>query len=293
VVVAVKALACQLPCEQGVPLSRFSVSEIRAEIVSQGIAAISTTTLWRWLSEDAIRPWYHRSWIFPRDPDFALKAGRVLDLYHRQWEGVKLSPEDHVLSADEKTSIQARRRIHPVVAGGPGRTMRVEHEYRRQGALAYLAAMNVHTGQVFGRCSDRSTIVAFDSLVEQVMCKEPYRSARRVFWIMDNGSCHRGESSVSRLQSRWANIIPVHLPVHASWLNQVEIYFSIVQRKVLTPGNFDSLAELEQRLLAFQKRYARMARPFRWHFTRNDLARLLKTLDNDQYPMPDLAVAGS
>jgi len=283
VVVEVKALACQLPSERGIPLSRFSIAEIRTQVMSQGIVTrISSATLWRWLNQDAIRPWYHRSWIFPRDPDFAVKAGRVLDLYHRRWEGEDLSAEDYVLSADEKTSIQARQRLHPVVPGGPGEVMKVEHEYKRQGALAYIAALDVHKGTVFGRCEERSTIEAFDRLVEQVMSTEPYCSAQRVFWIIDNGSTHRGEASVQRLQAKWPTIIPVHLPVHASWINQIEIYFSIVQRKVLTPNHFSSLRELQYRILAFQERYAQLTRPFRWEFTRTDLARLMLRLGSQE-----------
>jgi len=134
VVVAVKALACELPSRLGVPLSRLHLPDIAAEVVSRGIVAeISGTTVWRWLSEDAIRPWAHRSWIFPRDPDFEAKAARVLDLYARQWQGEPLGEGDFVVSADEKTSIQARSRCHATLAPAPGRDMRVEHEYERVG----------------------------------------------------------------------------------------------------------------------------------------------------------------
>ena len=110
------------------------------------------------------------------------------------------------------------------------------------------------------------------------MRQEPYRSARRVFWIFDNGSSHRGQKADQRLQSRWPSIIPVHTPVHASWLNQVEIYFSIIQRKVLTPNDFACLADLAAALLAFQYRYEKSAVPFRWTFTRDELAALLQRL---------------
>jgi hypothetical protein len=122
----------------GLPLSRFSISEIRQEVLARGIVAeISGATLWRWLSSDPIRPWRHRSWIFPRDPQFAEKAGRVLDLYGRVWKGRRLKPSEFVLSADEKTSVQCRKRRHQSLATGPHRTMRVEHEYERCGSWAY------------------------------------------------------------------------------------------------------------------------------------------------------------
>src|SRR3981081_3553646 len=111
VVVQVKALACELPHRLGLPLSRLSLADIRREVMAQGIVGqVSGTTLWRWLSADALRPWRHRSWIFPRDPDFASKAGRILDLYARLWQGEPLQSSEFVISADEKTSIQARCR---------------------------------------------------------------------------------------------------------------------------------------------------------------------------------------
>jgi len=147
-----------------------------------------------------------------------------------------------------------------------------------RGSLAYLAAWDVRPAKVFGRCDETTGIVPFNRLVEHVMAQEPYRSAPRVFWIMDNGTSHRGERGDKRIQGKWKNIVPVHTPVHASWLNQVEIYFSVVQRKVLTPNDFDSLAAVEDRLLRFQEHYERAANPFRWKFTRRDLVQLLERI---------------
>jgi hypothetical protein len=253
------------------------------------VASVGETTVWRWLSEDALRPWCHRSWIFPRDPAFAQKAGRVLDLYAGTWEGAPLASTDYVISTDEKTSIQARGRTHATQAPRPGQPMRVEHEYRRCGAWIYLAAWDVRRAKIYGRCVPKMCIAAFDSLVEQVMSQEPYRSATRVFWIMDNCSSHRGERCTDRLRKRWPAIIVVHTPLHASWLNQVEIYFSVVQRKVLTPNDFASLAALEDRLLRFQEHYESVARPFEWKFTRADLAKLLAKLPVARLTLPTAA----
>jgi hypothetical protein len=279
VAIDVKAIACELPTRLGLPLSRLHVPDIRSEVIRRGIVAeISGATIWRWLSEDAIRPWAHRSWIFPRDPNFEAKAARVLDLYARVWEGKPLGRKDFVVSADEKTSIQARQRCHPTLPPGPGRPERVEHEYERGGALAYLAAWDCHRAKVFGRCEATTGIEPFTRLVDQVMSVEPYASARRVFWVVDNGSSHRGQASIDRLTKKWPNAHLVHVPVHASWLNQVEIYFSAIQRKVLTPNDFADLAEVEQRLLAFERLYQEAARPFEWKFTRHDLALLMKRL---------------
>jgi hypothetical protein len=198
-VVQVKALACELPHTLGLPLSRLSIQEIRQHVISQGLVAeISGATLWRWLSSDALRPWQHRSWIFPRDPDFADKAGPILDLYERIWEGAPLGTDDYVISADEKTSIQARRRKQPTLPPAAGRPTRVEHEYFREGAWTYLAAWDVHRARIFGRCELKSGIAPVDRLVTEVMGQEPYKSARRVFWIMDNCSAHRGQKAAER-----------------------------------------------------------------------------------------------
>ncbi len=242
------------------------------------VAQISGATLWRWLSQDALRPWRHRSWIFPRDPAFAAKAGRILDLYERRWQGLPLGPRDYVLCADEKTSIQVRRRCQPTLPPRPGRPMYVEHEYEQGGAWAYLAAWDVHRAKVFGRCEATTGIAPFERLVAQVTRHEPYRSARRVFWIVDNGSGHRGQPAAARLQARWPQATLVHTPIHASWLNQIEIYFSIVQRKVLAPNDFRSLTAVKDRLLRFQTHYEATTTPFQWTFRRRDLYRLLAKL---------------
>jgi DDE superfamily endonuclease len=256
-----------------------TLPDIATEVIARGIVAeISGTTIWRWLSEDAIRPWKQRSWIFPRDPNFETKAGRVLDLYAHTWEGKPLAKRDFVISADEKTSIQARVRRHPTLAPAPRRDMRVEHEYERGGALAYFAAWDVHHPKIFGRCEPTTGIAPFGRLVDQVMTTEPYTSARRVFWVVDNGSSHRGQRAINRLQERWPNARLIQLPIHASWLNQVEIYFSVVQRKVLTPNDFTDLADVEKRLLALERRYEHTAAPFEWKFTRTDLTKLMERL---------------
>ncbi len=275
----IKALACALPKERDLPFSRLSHADIAHEAVQRGVvASISGTTVWRWLSAEAIKPWSHRSWIFPRDAQFGEKASRLLDLYQGIWEGRPLGPDDYVISADEKTSIQARRRIHPGSAPAAGRCRRVEFEYQRGGALAYMAAWDVRRAKVFGQCESTTGIESYRRLVDLVMQQEPYRSARRVFWVTDNGSSHRGQVSVQRLSEWYPNAIQVHTPVHASWLNQIEIYFSVVQRKVLTPNDFADLQEVKARLLGFQARYEQYAKPFEWKFTRDDLKVLLAKL---------------
>lgn len=259
-----------------VPLSRWSAVDIARYARQSGlVATISDSTVWRWLHEDAIKPWQHRSWVFPRDPQFATKAGRILDLYQRVWNRKQLQDDEFVLCADEKTSIQARARRHITYPSQPGSPMKVEHEYRRCGAWAYIAALDVHRVKLFGLCEHKSGIAPFDRLVDQVMSQTPYKEARRVFWIVDNGSAHRGPKSVARFHGKYSNLSLIHGPIHASWINQIEIYFSILQRKALTPNDFPSLQALKERILGFQQYYEEIAKPFEWKFTRKDLHRLL------------------
>src|ERR1700682_2789108 len=278
-VVQIKAWACELPATHHLPLSRWSTEDLAREVCQTGlVASVSGSTIWRWLHQDAIRPWYHRSWIFPRDPQFADKAGRLLDLYARGWEDKPLKDDEFVISADEKTSIQARRRKHVTQTCRPRTPMHVEHEYFRCGAWTYIAGLDVHHARVFGRCESKNGIAPFDRLVEQVMTRPPYNDARRVFWIVDNCSVHRGAKAVERLRTLYPRLALVHAPIHASWLNQIEIYFSVVQRKVLTPNDFTDLNTLAERLLDFQYYWETTAQPFEWKFTRRDLTQLLDKL---------------
>lgn len=269
-----------MPVTHGLPLGRFSRTELHRLVIERGVTDASASTVWRWLHDDAIKPWQTRSWIFARDPAFAQKAGRALDLYARIFEGRRLRPDEYVICADEKSQLQALGRRHPTVPVGPGRPALVEFEYRRGGTLAYLAAWDVHHANLFDRVETKTGIDPFGRLVEQVMTAEPYASARRVFWIVDNGSSHAGKTSTVRMQQAWPTAQLIHLPIHASWLNQAELFFSIVQRKALTPNDFASLDDLAQRLVAFGAHYRQIARPFEWTFTRQDLNRVLAQIAN-------------
>ena len=287
-VAEVKAIACELPATHGLPLSRFSRAELHRLVIERGVSDASASTIWRWLHDDALKPWQQRSWIFPRDPRFREKAGRVLDLYQRRFEGRRLRPDELVVCADEKSQLQALGRRHETVPVAPGRPALVEFEYRRNGTLAYLAAWDVHHARLFDRVEPKTGIEPFGRLAAQVMTSEPYASARTVYWIVDNGSSHAGSASIRRLEHAWPNLRLVHLPIHASWLNQIELYFSIVQRKALTPNDFDSLAALGERLLRFGDHYRQIARPFQWTFTRTDLDRLLAQIETHK---PHLTLA--
>ena len=279
VVAGIKALACEPPEERNVPLSRWSSHELAAQAVTEGLVeAISSSTVRRWLHADAIKPWRYRSWIFPRDADFAAKASRVLDLYGRVYDGEALGEDDYVISADEKSQLQALRRCHPGRPAGPGHLAQVEFEYERGGTLAYMGAYDVHAARLFGTVAEKTGIVPFMELVDKVMTQEPYASARRVYWVVDNGSSHNGKRSIERMKAAWPNAHLVHLPIHASWLNQIEIVFSVIQRKVIKPADFADLAALADRLCRFEGRYNETARPFDWRFTSSDLASMLERL---------------
>jgi hypothetical protein len=271
-------VACELPATHGRPLGRFSRTELHRLVIEQGVTEASATTIWRWLHDRSLKPWQQRSWIFPRDPNFGSKAGRVLDLYARRFEGRLLHPGEYVICADEKSQLQALARRHATVPGASRRPALVEFEYKRGGTLAYLAAWDVHHARIFGRCEPKTGIEPFGRLVEQVMTSEPYASAKTVVWVVDNGSSHAGKTSIARMHDAYPNARLIHLPVHASWLNQIEIYFSILQRKALTPNDFADLDALAARITAFEQHYRQIAEPFHWTFTRAKLDALLAKL---------------
>ena len=177
----------------------------------------------RILAEHPVKPWQYRSWICPRDPDFEARAAVILDLYQGFYQGTRLQPGDRILSVDAKPSIQARGRCRPTAPATRGTPVRVEHEYVRHGALALLAALDVHTGKVFAATPPATGIAPFMGLIGQVMKRPEYKDAPRVFVIVDNGSDHRGQAAADRLRDAYPNAILIHTPVHASWLNQVEI----------------------------------------------------------------------
>jgi len=223
---AVVALACQLPAVTGVPLAHWTGPELAAELAARGLARpMSASSVLRILAEHPVKPWQYQSWIYPRDPDFEAKAKVILDLYQGFYQGEPLGPGDRVLSFDAKPQINARSRLHPTLPAAPGRPVRYEHEYKRKGSLALLAGLDVHTGQVFASTPVTTGIKPFMDLAGQVMARPGYKNAPRVFVIVDNGSDHRGQAAISRLARAHPNAIMIHTPVHASWLNQIEVFF--------------------------------------------------------------------
>ena len=272
------AVVCETLWKRELPLSRFSIADLHQVVTQEeSLAGLSHSSLARYLRQNALKPWRYRYWLFPRDPEFVSRACVVLDLYAGFWEGQRLGPDEYVLSADEKT-IQVLARCYPSLPAVPGYEQRVEFEYKRKGTVAYHAAWDVFRGEVFGRVAPNTCIVTFNRLVDLVMAQAPYQTSGRVFWIVDGGSAHHRNTFPMRLSSMYANAEAVSLPVHASWLNQIEIYFSIVQRKVLTPLDVAGKATLTKRLLDFQDYYQKVARPFSWKFTAADLKKRLKAI---------------
>jgi transposase len=293
---AVVALACQLPAATGVPLAHWTGPELAAELAVRGLARpMSASSVLRILAEHPVKPWQYQSWIYPRDPDFEARAKVTLDLYQGFYQGEPLGPDDRILSFDAKPQINARSRLHPSLPAAPGRPVRYEHEYKRKGSLALLAGLDVRTGTVFASTPVTTGIKPFMDLAGQVMARPEYKNAPRVFVIVDNGSDHRGQAAITRLASAHPNAIMIHTPVHASWLNQIEIFFSVIQKKVVTPNDFTSLDELSATLLAFVGRYNQTARPFNWKFTASDLRDLMDRIskhnqqDPQDEPLPQAA----
>ena len=226
----VTVVVCETLKEHQLPLSRFSIADLHRVVVKEeGLTTLSQGTLSRILQENVIKPWQYRYWLFPRDPDFVCKACVVLDLYAGFWEGQRLGLDEYLLSADEKR-IQMLARCHPALSTIPGYVQRVEFEYERLGTVAYHAAWDVFRGKVFGYVAPTASIETFNQFVHRVMPQAPYQTASRVFWLVDSGPAHHRSTFPQRLIGMYANAVAVTLPVHASWLSQIEIYFSILSR---------------------------------------------------------------
>ena len=272
------AVVCETLNEHELPLSRFSITDLLKIVAREDdLASLSHASLGRILAQDALKPWRYRYWLFPRDPAFVQKACVVLDLYAGFWQGQRLGPDEYVLSADEKT-IQILRRRHDGLPPIPGHIRLVEFEYKRLGTIAYHAAWDVLRGQLFGRIAPNTCIATFNQLIDLVMTQNPYQDSGRTFWIVDGGCAHHPNTFPDRLQAMYPNAVAVPLPTHSSWLNQIEIVFSIVHRKVLTPMDVTDEETLSKRVLDFQDYYQETAKPFDWKFTAADLKKRLDAL---------------
>lgn len=270
----VTALACTLPQESGRPLSRWSASELAEQVRQQRIVStISASTIGRWLRQERIKPWQYRSWQKPTDPRFLEKATAVLNLYERA-AGL-VSQGEIVVCADEKTCMQALTVTGGVQAAHARRPLRVGCRYRRQGIVNLFAALLVHSGQTMARCYERKRFVDFASFLSMLFGSLWCKQIEGLHLILDNGPTHAPKQIESWIQSqRLPFAVRVHwLPINASWLDQVEIVFSPLQRKALTPNHFRNRQELTDRVLRFFEERNQHARPIRWSYTVADLHR--------------------
>ena len=269
-------LACELPEDEARSLSTWTCSELARTLIRDGVVdTISSSSVQRILASEKLKPWRVHHWLsskVPRDDQFRETVRNVCDLYTR-----KLSPHERVLSLDEKTSLQPRTRTSPTrPARVPNEPVRLEHEYVRKGALNLFAAFDTRTGRVIGILRRRKRQVEFIELLEEIDRMTPARITL-IHLLCDNLSIHGG-----KLARAWLVAHPrfrVHFtPVHCSWMNQVEQWFSVLQRKRLRAPNFADLADLDAKILAFIDEWNEIAHPFNW--TPKSFERVLNRIDD-------------
>jgi len=254
-------LACERPDVAGRSLSQWDCLEIARQLVLDGLVkSIGRETVRQMLNQNKLKPWRFKMWLsarVPRDAAFAALVQVLCDLYVRE-----LASHELVLSLDEKTSLQPRPRTAPTRPTGPCQPTKVEHEYRRVGALNLVAAFDTRTGQVYGITATRKRQVEFIILLEKLDAELP-ETATCVHLVMDNVSMHKGKLVQAWLKHH-PRFLPHFTPVHCSWLNQIEQWFSILQRKRFKIVDFESKEHLAARLLAFMLEWNQVAHPFNW-----------------------------
>jgi transposase len=254
-------LACEMPDRLGVSISQWDCQELARKLVADGVVQrISPQTVGRILNHHRLKPWRKHLWLspdVPRDAAFAAQVKEVVDLYTRP-----LAANEVVLCADEKTSLQPRTRLSPTLPAQPDLPVRVEHEYQRKGALNLFAAFDTRTGRVYARTAQRKRQVEFIAFLEQVDQEVP-ADKTTIHIVLDNLRMHKGKQ-VQVWLAQHPRFVFHHPPVHCSWMNQVEQWFSILQRKRLGIADFADLAALSERLLAFVAHWNVHAHPFNW-----------------------------
>ena len=256
------------------PLARWSYAEIAARLVTLGlVVSIATSTVARWLSAEKLKPWRYRLWQQIVEPEAFLERARpVLWLY--QHAKLLLERGIWLVCVDEKTSIQARQREQTPRPAQTGQAVLLSPRYNRQGALHLFAGLSVADGQVYGICQSRKRFVDFQHFLLTIIIPEALRrQISTLALIMDNGSTHAPKQLEAWLQQQiieqqWPLAIQIYwLPKNASWLDQIEIWFSILQRKLLTPNHFESLETLQTAIELFITFYNRLAKPINWSYT--------------------------
>ena len=268
-------LACELPDDARRSLSLWTCAELARTLKRDGVVdSISPQSVQRILASQKLKPWRVHSWLnpkAPRDEAFRATVLNLCDLYTRP-----LLPHERVLSLDEMTSLQPRPRTSATLPAQPGLVpVHLEHPYARKGAVNLFAAFDTRSGEVIGLCRPRKRQVEFIELLEKIDHATP-ASVTLLHLVCDNVSVHHG-----KLVRAWLKNHPrfkMHFtPVHCSWMNQVEQWFSILRRKRLAAPNFDDVAALEQAVLSFIVEWNEFARPFKW--TKKSFEKVLAKVD--------------
>jgi hypothetical protein len=276
------ALACSLPKEKGKALGRWSLAEIAAALAELGlVSSIAVSTIWRWFATEKLKPWRYHNWQHILEPEAFLERARpVLRLYERAKE--LLRQGIWVVCLDEKTSIQARQPQQATQPAVPGHPMHVSHRYSRKGALILFAGLSVADGYKYGQTFMRKRFVDFQQFLLQTIIPEALRrGVHTIKLILDNSTTHAPKQLESWLQQQiqvneWPLTIEVYwLPTNASWLDQIEIWFSVLQRKLLQPNDFDSLDDLAQSIMEFIKCQNLSPKPIQWTYTVEKLEKKL------------------
>ena len=281
----VSAIACSLPKQCQVPLSRWSRAELARRVAQDPtLPPISASTVGRWLKAERLRPWRYHAWQHIHDPvAFLQRAGPVLEAYIQAQ--ALLRAGNWLVSLDEKTSIQARQGEQPPRPAQPGKPILSESRYHRRGARHLFAALSVADGKVYGTCRSRKCFVDFQAFVQQqIIPQAMQRRVHTVTFILDNGTTHAPKQLEDWLREQeqaccgQLHFQVLWLPVNASWLDQIEIWFSLLQRKLLQPNHFVSTTALETSLLEFISYYNQTAKPIKWTYTTEKLEQKLGKL---------------
>ena len=270
----ITALACTLPVESGRPRSRWSSSELAREAVQRGIASdLAASTVRRWLREDRMKPWQRHAWQKSTDPEFLKQATVALNLYERAHALARRG--ERVVCADEKTCMPARTATGGIDPAQPGKPVRHGARYVRQGVLHLFAGLLVHTGETLVRCLPRKRFMEFQDVLQMIFRSLWTKRIRVLHLILDNGSTHAPKQIRRWIRSlELPFTVRVHwLPVHASWLDQVEIVFSPLERKVLTPTHFTDVYDLENRVMRYFAERNLAPKPIQWSYTSTMLRR--------------------
>jgi DDE superfamily endonuclease len=276
------AIACSLPRTQAVPLARWSRAELARRVAATPeLPRVSPSTVGRWLQAERIRPWRFRLWQHIQNPAAFLERARpVLQLYAQATALLRLGT--WVVCADEKTSIQAREAEQPPRPARRRHILRQSPRYKRRGARHLLAGLSVADGQIYGQCRSRKRFSDFQSFVEHMLVPAAQqRGVHTIALIVDNGTTHAPKQLERWLQEQaaaqgWGVGFQVYwLPKNASWLDQIEIWFSVLQRKLLQPNHFTSTDQLDQAIIDFIAYGNQVAKPIQWTYTVDKLERKL------------------